>query len=235
MQILQYIISPPFLFAAFTTVGLTVFSMVLGVLGGLVLAPLSSARIAPIRWFARFYIWLFRGTPVLLQLIFIFNVLPLIGLRFDSFTSAVIALSLNEAAYMAEIVRGGMLGIEPGQRVAAGMLGLTRWQTMRYVLLPQLIRLILPPTGNQVIGMLKTSALASIVAVQDLMLVAQRTAAGNFDYVNALGAAAVLYLILTTIASFFLRAMERRTDTAQKSNNRRKRERILLAAEQGHH
>jgi polar amino acid transport system permease protein len=231
MQIIEYVISPSFLIAALTTVALTVISMVLGTLGGLVLAALDSSRVGPVRWFVKFYIWLFRGTPVLLQLIFVFNVLPLVGLRFDSFTCAIIALSLNEAAYMSEIVRGGLLGISPGQRTAAQMLGLTRSQTMYWIVLPQLLRLILPPTGNQLIGMLKTSALASVVAVQDLMLVAQRTAAGNFDYVNALVAAAVLYLVLTTLCTALVNAVENKLDPARKSARRRKRDKLVIAGE----
>lgn len=229
MQILEYAFSTAFLMGALVTIGLTALSMVLGVLGGMLLAALDATRIPPVRWLARGYIWLFRGTPVLLQLIFVFNVLPLIGFRFDSFTCAVIALSLNEAAYMAEIIRGGMLGVEPGQRAAASMLGLTRLQTTLYVVLPQLVRLALPPTGNQVIGMLKTSALASVVAVQDLMLVAQRTAAGNFDYLNTLIAAAILYLLLTALCTWFLDLMEKRVSTTHKADRRRRKEKMLLA------
>ena len=231
MNILTYVFSSAFLAGAAITVLLTVVSMVLGSLGGLVLAFMCASRFRALRWFATFYIWLFRGTPVLLQLIFIFNVLPLIGLRFDSLTCAIIALSLNEAAYMSEILRGGLLGVSPGQRVAAHMLGLSRSQTMFRVVLPQVVRLVLPPTGNQVIGMLKTSALASVVAVQDLMLVAQRTAAGNFDYVNAIAAAAILYLLMTTLCTAGLRWAENHLDTSRKSDRRRRRDRLRIAEE----
>lgn len=234
MNVIEFLISPAFLNGALVTVALTVLSMLLGILGGLVLAGMSAVRFAPVRWLARGYIWLFRGTPVLLQLIFVFNVLPLVGLRFDSFTCAIIALSLNEAAYMAEIVRGGLLGVPTGQRPAAQMLGFTRSQTLVFIVLPQVARLVLPPTGNQLIGMLKTSALASVVAVQDLMLVAQRTAAGTFDYVGTLIAAAVLYLLLTTIFSGILGFVERRMDTGRKSARRRKRAALVLATEGGH-
>lgn len=234
MNVIEYLVSGPFLTGALITIGLTVLSMALGILGGLVLAAAGSVPFAPLRWLVRGYIWLFRGTPVLLQLIFVFNVLPMVGLRFDSFTCAVIALSLNEAAYMAEIVRGGLLGVAAGQRPAAQMLGLTRSQTMLFVVLPQVARLVLPPTGNQVIGMLKTSALASVVAVQDLMLVAQRTAAGTFDYVGTLVAAAILYLLLTTLLSGLLSTLERRMDTSRKSARRRKRAALLLTSEGGH-
>lgn len=222
MQLLQYLFSPAFAQAGLVTLGLTALSMVLGVLGGLVLTGLATVPVPPVRWAVAGYIWLFRGTPVLLQLIFVFNVLPLAGLRFSSFTCAVIALSLNEAAYMAEIVRGGSLGIDRGQRVAARMLGLSRWQTLVHVVWPQLLRLVLPPTGNQLIGMLKTSALASVVAVSDLMLVAQRTAAGNFDYVDTLVAAAIYYLALTTLCTWLVRSLERRVDPETKAFRRRR-------------
>jgi polar amino acid transport system permease protein len=231
MQLLEYIFSPSFLMAALVTVGLTVISMAFGVVGGVALAVLQTVRFRPVRWVVKFYIWLFRGTPVLLQLIFVFNVLPLVGLRFDSFTCAVIALSLNEAAYMAEIVRGGLLGVDRGQHIAAHMLGLTKRQTMWHVVMPQMIRLILPPTGNQLIGMLKTSALASVVAVQDLMLVAQRTAAGNFDYVNTLLAAAVHYLILTTLCTALVNFLESRMDTDARSKRRQAKLAAAMAEE----
>lgn len=224
MQLLEYVISADFLLAALVTLALTALSMALGIVGGLLLALLGSSRFAVLRWIVHAYVWVFRGTPVLLQLIFVFNVLPLVGLRFSSFACAIIALSLNEAAYMAEIIRGGLLGVDKGQQTASHMLGLTRAQTLRYVVLPQMIRLALPPTGNQLIGMLKTSALASVVAVQDLMLVAQRTAAGNFDYVNTLLAAAIHYLILTTLCTLLVHAFERRVDVTHKARRRQRGE-----------
>ena len=184
---------------------------------------MKTGRVAPVRWVADFYIWLFRGTPVLLQLIFVFNVLPWFGLTLAPITCAVLALSLNEAAYMAEIIRGGLLGVDKGQRVAAHMLGLSPVQSLRYVILPQTARLILPPTGNQLIGMLKTSALAPVVAVSDLLLTAQRQAAGNFDYIGSLSAAAIYYLILTTAFTFVVRQCERRLDVDIRSDRRRRK------------
>ncbi|GAA3615145.1 amino acid ABC transporter permease [Kineosporia mesophila] len=211
-NVLEYTFSSTFLVATWKTLLLTVISMVLGIVGGLLLALVKNGGPAPARWLADAYIWLFRGTPVLLQLIFVFNVLPLWGITLEAFTCAVIALALNEAAYMAEIVRGGLMGVDRGQRTAAHMLGLNPVQTMRWVVLPQTLRLVLPPTGNQLIGMLKTSALASVVSVQDLLLTAQRTASANFDYVGTLSAAAIHYLVLTTIFTLAVRALERRLD-----------------------
>ncbi|RCK69073.1 amino acid ABC transporter permease [Desertihabitans brevis] len=233
MQLLEYVFSAAFVSAMLVTLALTVLSMALGVLGGLLLALAGGSRFRVVRLLVHGYVWLFRGTPVLLQLIFVFNVLPLVGLRFDSFSCAIIALSLNEAAYMAEIIRGGLLAVDRGQRTASHMLGLTRFQTLRYVVLPQMVRLALPPTGNQLIGMLKTSALASVVAVQDLLLVAQRTAAGNFDYVNTLLAAAVHYLLLTTLCTLLINAVENRLDVGRKSGRRQRRETRALATAGG--
>jgi polar amino acid transport system permease protein len=223
MTVLDHVFSATFFEAAWVTLYLTVVSMLLGIVGGLLLGLMKAGNVAPVRWIADFYIWLFRGTPVLLQLIFVFNVLPSFGLTLTPVTCAIVALSCNEAAYMAEIIRGGLLGVDKGQRVAAHMLGLSPLQSLRYVILPQTTRLILPPTGNQVIGMLKTSALASVVAVSDLLLTAQRQAAVNFDYIGSLTAAAVYYLVLTTAFTFLLRQLERRLDVDVRSDKRRRK------------
>ncbi|GAA3740038.1 amino acid ABC transporter permease [Streptomyces tremellae] len=220
---LDKVVSADFLTATLLTSELTVVSMLFGVAGGVLLALLKSGP-RPLGRLVDGYVWLFRGTPVLLQLIFVFNVLPLWGLNFSPFTCAVIALSLNEIAYMAEIVRGGLLGVDRGQRTAAHMLGLSEAKIVRWVVLPQAARLVLPPTGNQFIGMLKTSALASVVSVQDLMLTAQRSAAADFDYVGSLGAAAVHYLVLTTLLTFLLRRAERRLDVTRRAAARRDRQ-----------
>lgn len=213
---LDYFLSINFALGAAVTLGLTVLSMVFGIAGGLVLALVKTSGIRFLQLPVDIYIWLFRGTPVLLQLIFIFNALPQMGLRFTAFTSAVIALALNEAAYMAEIIRAGIQSVDKGQKSAARVLGLKESQIMRHVILPQAMRLIVPPTGNQFIGMLKMSALASVIAVQDLLLRAQRIAAANFDYIDTLLAAAIWYLILTTIFTYGQRWLEVRMDVTKR-------------------
>lgn len=220
MNFLQYVFNTIFLQGALITVALTIASMALGLLGGLLLSAMQVSRSVIVRKIAGFYIWVFRGTPVLLQLVFVFNVLPQLGVKFSPFTCALIALSLNEAAYLAEIIRGGMLGIDPGQRIAGQMIGLSRFQILYWVTLPQLTRLILPPVGNQLIGMLKTSSLASIVAVQELMMVSQRMAAGTFDYVSTLLAGAVYYLVMTSLCTWLISAFERRLDIKHRSAKR---------------
>jgi len=213
---LDYFLSINFALGAGITLSLTVLSMALGIAGGLVLALVKTSGIRFLQAPADLYIWLFRGTPVLLQLIFIFNALPQMGLRFSAFTSAVIALALNESAYMAEIIRAGIQSVDQGQKSAARVLGLREGQIMRHIVLPQAMRLIIPPTGNQFIGMLKMSALASVIAVQDLLLRAQRIASANFDYIDTLIAAAMWYLVLTTLFTYGQRFLERRMDVTKR-------------------
>lgn len=213
---LDYFLSVNFAIGAGITLALTLLSMIIGIVGGLVLALIKVSGNRALQLPTDLYIWLFRGTPILLQLVFIFNALPQMGMRFTAFTSAVIALSLNESAYMAEIIRAGIDSVDKGQRSAARVLGLRDAQIMRHVVLPQAMRLIIPPTGNQFIGMLKMSALASVIAVQDLLLRAQRIASANFDYIDTLIAAAAWYLILTTIFTYGQRTLERRMDVTKR-------------------
>jgi len=197
--IYQYLVSQSFLSGAWMTLLITVVSLLCGVVVGLFIAMLQSLKFPPIQWLTLFYLWLFRGTPVLFQIIFIYNVLPTFGIRLSAFLSAVIALSLNEGAYMAEIIRSGLQAVRKGQRTAGLALGMTRAKVLRYIVLPQAARIVLPPMGNQTIGMLKTSALVSVIAVEELLLVANQTASADFRYLEALTAAGLYYLLLTSI------------------------------------
>ncbi|MCV3738654.1 amino acid ABC transporter permease [Rhizobium sp. TRM96647] len=197
--VFQYLLSPTFFHGAAMTLLITVGSLVFGLLAGLLIALLNQVKFAPVRLIAVFYLWLFRGTPVLFQIIFIYNVLPTFGVRLTAIASGIIALSLNEGAYMAEIIRSGLQAIKSGQRTAGMALGMTKMQVMRFVVMPQAARIMLPPIGNQTIGMLKTSALVSVIAVEELLLVANQTASATFRYFEALSAAGIYYLALTTI------------------------------------
>lgn len=197
--ILRYLTSAKFFDAALMTLAISLCALAGGMLAGLVTALLQEARFAPARWLAVVYLWLFRGTPVLFQLIFVFNVLPGFGIVISGFGCAVLALSLNEGAYMAEIMRSGIRAVGFGQRQAARALGMREGQVMRWVVLPQAMRIIIPPIGNQFIGMLKLSALVSVIAVEELLLAANQAAASNFRYLEALAAAGIYYLGLTTI------------------------------------
>ena len=201
--ILEYVVSDRFLDAAGMTLLLTLLSVLLGILVGLVIAVMQENRTPYIgtvlRSFTVVYLWLFRGTPVLFQLIFVFNVLPAFGIRLSGFACAILALSLNEGAYMSEIMRSGLQAVGKGQRMAGRALGMRDWQVMRYIVLPQALRIVIPPVGNQFIGMLKLSALVSVIAVEELLLVANQTASANFRYLEALSAAGLWYLLFTTV------------------------------------
>lgn len=196
--VLHYLVSANFIRGAGMTLLLTATSLLFGVVIGLVLALIqeSRTRIGQVVTFA--YLWLFRGTPVLFQVIFIYNVLPSFGIKLSAFVCAVLALSLNEGAYMAEILRSGLQAVKKGQRTAGLALGMTSGQMMRHVVVPQAARIVLPPIGNQMIGMLKLSALVSVIAVEELLLVANQTASADFRYFEALTAAGIYYLAMTT-------------------------------------
>lgn len=211
-QTFEYLISPVFFRGAEMTLVISVTSIVFGILGGLVLGLMQQSRFTVMQVGAFIYIWFFRGTPVLFQLVFVFNVLPSFGLLFSGFTSAILALSLNECAYQAEIMRSGLSAIGKGQHTAARALGLHKWQVMRYVILPQAFRIIIPPIGNQFMGMLKLSALVSVIAVEELLLVANQEASATFRYFEALSAAGIYYLFLTTVYMIFQQRIENWAD-----------------------
>lgn len=195
----HYLLSVDYLAAAANTLWISLASLVLGLFVGLVLAIGQEAGFATIRAIVTFYLWLFRGTPVLLQIVFAFNVLPSFGIVLPGYACAVLALGLNEGAYMAEIMRAGIRAVGQGQREAARSLGLAEWPIMRLVVLPQALRIVIPPIGNQFIGMLKLSALVSVIGVRELLLIADQAASSNFRYLEALSAAGLYYLALTTV------------------------------------
>jgi polar amino acid transport system permease protein len=218
--VFDYVFSPAFFHGALLTLIITVISLFFGMIAGLVVALLQESRVKALQFVTLLYLWLFRGTPVLFQIIFIYNVLPTFGIMLSAFASAVIALSLNEGAYMAEIIRSGLQAVKKGQRTAGLALGMSRFAVMRYIVIPQAARIVLPPTGNQMIGMLKTSALVSVVAVEELLLVANQTASSNFKYFEALTAAGIYYLALTTIFMGFQFLLERVLDRKRQRDKR---------------
>lgn len=219
--VFDYVFSPAFFQGALLTLIITVTSLFFGMITGLIVALLQESRLKPLKIFTLVYLWIFRGTPVLFQIIFIYNVLPSFGIMLSAFVSAVIALSLNEGAYMAEIIRSGLQAVKKGQRTAGHALGMSRFAVMRYIVIPQAARIVLPPTGNQMIGMLKTSALVSVVAVEELLLVANQTASSNFRYFEALTAAGIYYLVLTTIFMGLQYLLERALDRKRPRGKKR--------------
>ena len=183
---------------AWTTVWLTCVSMAIGVLLGFMACLMKMARHPVPRSFADFYVWLWRGTPLLVQLVIIYTGLPQFGIRLGVIESALLGFGLNEGAYFAELMRAGITSIGDGQRDAARALGLNRVRTMRLVILPQAARVVLPPLGNQFNGMLKTSSLASVISMGELLRHAQQLAQIDFRVLEAYSVAAIYYVAMTT-------------------------------------
>jgi len=211
------------------TLELTVASMAAGIVIGVLLAVMRLSPNPLVAGASGFYIWLFRGTPVLVQLLFWNFIAALypeisIGIPFGgpelfsfeanvvitSFVAALLGLGLNEGAYMAEIVRAGILSVDEGQSQAAQALGMTRLQTMRRIVLPQAMRVIIPPTGNETISMLKTTSLVSVIATAELLYAAQLIYAENYRTIQLLIVASIWYLALTTILTIGQYYLERR-------------------------
>lgn len=195
----EYLTNGLMLRGAWTTVWLSVISMILGLGLGVVAAMMKMYGNTIVRYVAEFYIWLFRGTPILIQLIIIYTGLPQIGIRLNVVESAILGLALNEGAYLAEIIRAGIMSVDKGQNDAARSVGMTWRQRMYYVILPQATRTIIPPLGNQFNGMLKTTSLASVISMEELMRSAQMLAQVNFRVLEVYLVAAIWYLVLVSI------------------------------------
>ncbi|MFI5532735.1 amino acid ABC transporter permease [Kitasatospora sp. NPDC051853] len=199
------------------TLELTALAMLMGLAGGVLLAVMRLSPNPLLSGTAWLYIWFFRGTPVLVQLVIWFNLGALwpklsIGVPFGPefwsestnklipvFVAALLGLGLNEAAYMAEIVRGGIQSVDEGQAEAAHALGMSRFATMRRIVLPQAMRVIIPPTGNETISMLKTTSLVSVIALEELFRAGQNIYSRTFQTIPLLIVVSVWYLLLTSL------------------------------------
>lgn len=194
-------------------VGVTVGLTVAGVAGGLVLgmgiALLKMSETRPLQWIAGFYIWLFRGTPLLVQLVVIYTGLPQLGIKLGAVESALLGLILHEAAYMAEIIRSGFLSVPAGQREAAWALSLGGRTAFWRVILPQAFRLMIPPLGNSINGLLKATSLASVISVEELMRRSEMLMQEQFLTLEVYAAAAVYYLALTSLWDLVQRPLEK--------------------------
>lgn len=181
------------------TIPLTILSFTFGCIIALFLALVQVANVKGLKQFARFYIWIFRGTPLLVQLFIIFFGLPSIGIILDAFPSAVIAFALNLGAYNAEIFRSAILAVPEGQTEAAYMVGLNYPQTMIRVVMPQAFRIAFPPLFNSLIGLTKDTSLASNITVIELFTTAQQIAARTYEPFALYCEAAVIYLLICTV------------------------------------
>jgi polar amino acid transport system permease protein len=225
--VFQYLFSEQVLAGVVVTLWLTAVSMTLGIALGTVLAVMRLSTYAVFRYSAGVYIWFFRGVPVLVQLIFWFNLsslfptidfglpfmTPLFSLDANELitrtTAAILGLALCEAAYMAEIVRAGIESVGNGQSEAASALGMSPWLTFRRIVLPQATRVIIPPTGNELINLLKGTSLVSVLAISDLLYAVQTIYSQNFLTIPLLITATIWYLAITSVLNVIQSRIER--------------------------
>ncbi|MEV6109092.1 amino acid ABC transporter permease [Streptomyces sp. NPDC051940] len=210
----EYLLSERFIDAGLNTLKITVLSFIIGMVLGIVLAVMKLSKNPVVSLFANGYIWLFRGTPVLLQLLIWYNlalIFPVLNLGpiykdemtefMTPFMAALLGLGLNQAAYMAEVVRAGIQSVDEGQTEASHALGMSSGKTMRRIVLPQAMRVIIPPAGNQFIDLLKTSSLASVITYTELTQVAKTISSESLNVIEMYFVAAIWYLFFTSVFS----------------------------------
>lgn len=175
---------------------------------GILVSLGEMSKIKPLKWLVNFYVWIMRGTPLLLQLIFVFYGLPIIHIVFPRYQAALFAFVLNYAAYFAEIFRGGFQSIDEGQFEAAKVLRLTRFQTMTKIIIPQVIKIVLPSIGNEVINLIKDSSLVYVIGLGDLLRAGNVAMARDVTLVP-LVLVGIIYLLLISICAFVMKKLEK--------------------------
>lgn len=225
---LETLLSSTFIIPALMTLGITFVAMALAIILGFggALAALSPYR--GLRWLAQGYLGFFRGVPVLVQIVFWYNALPVLtnnAINLPALIAGTIALGLNEGAYMTEIIRSGLISVDSGQREAARALGMTKAKAMRRIVMPQALKVIIPPTGNQFIAMLKTTSLLFAIAVPEIFSTGTNIYSQNFKYFEVLFVVSIWYLALTALLTALQKFIERRFVT--------RRATAILAQEHG--
>lgn len=197
------------------TVTLFAWSLLLGTVGALALALMRLSPVRAFRWFAILFGWLFRGIPLLILLFYAFFALPdlvvgpIDGVTLPAFRAAVLGLSLWTAAYQAETIRSGLIAVDPGQQEAAEALGMTKARYMRRIIIPQGVRIMIPPYMNIAMTLLKQTSLATLVTVPEMTLLTQRIFSNNFQFIEPIFALALLYLAMTTVLLVVQQGLER--------------------------
>ena len=192
------------------TIPLTILAFILATVIALALALVQVAKVPVLSQIARSYIWIFRGTPLLVQLFIIFFGLPSLGVRLEAFPVAVIAFGMNLGAYNAETIRAAILGVPEGQFEAAALVGLTWWQTMIRVVLPQAFTIAFPPLFSSLIGLVKDTSLASAITVIELFTTAQQIAARTYQPFALYCEAGVIYLLFCTVLTWLQSWLEKK-------------------------
>lgn len=212
----ETLFSSTFIVPALMTLGITFVAMALAIILGFGGALAALSRYRGLRWLAQGYLGFFRGVPVLVQIVFWYNALPVLtnnAINLPALIAGTIALGLNEGAYMTEIIRSGLISVDPGQREAARALGMTKAKAMRRIVMPQALKVIIPPTGNQFIAMLKTTSLLFAIAVPEIFSTGTNIYSQNFKYFEVLFVVSIWYLALTALLTALQKIIERRFAT----------------------
>ena len=209
---LHYLSLPYMIEGIWFTLAVTALGLGGGLIMGVVLAAMQLSRFSVLAAFARGYTVIFRGTPLILQMVFAYDALPHIGIKLSAIGAAGLALAANEAPFIAEMLRAGVLGIDRGQVSAGQALGMTPSLLMRRIIAPQAIRMMIPAFGNETVSALKNSSLASVISVQELTLRSTQLASSTFDFFSIFFASGLIYLVLTTGVSVIQLVVERALD-----------------------
>ncbi|MDD6696760.1 MAG: amino acid ABC transporter permease [Selenomonas sp.] len=202
---------PLLLLGAVITVKITAMSVALGIVIGLFAGIARICRVKPLRWISAVYVDFFRGTPLLVQIFLFYFAVPVItGQRIDPYVAAVGSCGINSGAYIAEIVRAGIQSIDEGQMEAGRSLGMTWTQTMRYVIVPQAMKRVIPPLGNEFIALLKDSSLVSVIGFEELTRRGQLIIAKTYASLEIWFSVAIIYLVMTLTISRFVAFLEKR-------------------------
>ena len=192
------------------TIPLTLITFVLGIILAFFIAIARLSSVKLLVTIAKFYVWIFRGTPLLVQIFILFYGLPSIGITLDPFSAAVIGFTLNKGAYSSEIIRAAILSIPKGQWEAAYSIGMTKRQAMRRIILPQAIRVSIPPLGNSFISLVKDTSLAATITVTELFQKGQQIAAATYEPLWLYIEVAFIYLLFSTVLSYLQTLLENR-------------------------
>ncbi len=191
------------------TVTMFAWALVIGTAGALALALMRLSAAKPLQWFAIGFGWLFRGIPLLILLFFAFFALPELGILLSPFFAAIVGFSLWTAAYQAEVIRSGIIAVDPGQSEASEALGMTKAHYMRRIILPQGLRIMVPPYTGNAITLLKQTSLATLVTVPEMALLTQRIFSNNFKFIEPIFVLGVIYLGMTSVLLIVSVAVER--------------------------
>ena len=210
---------PVFMDGVAVTMELAVYTVVLGSILGLLVAVMRRIKLLPIRLLMNIYVAFIRGTPLLVQVLMIVYGLPQLGIKLPRMTLCVIALVINSGAYMAELIRAGLQSVDVGQSEAADSLGMSATQRMMYIILPQAVKVTLPPMVNEFIAIIKESSVLYAVGVYELTYQANKLASVNYRYLETLIVAALIYFALTYVMSKLLALLERRMRASERNED----------------